>query len=56
MLRCRVREALAHFIEQNHAGCLPRLRATVDLFADGSRVEVKVGQLPGRFGAEVSGS
>ena len=34
----------AHFIEQNHADCLPRLRATVDYFADGSRVLLEVGQ------------
>ena len=42
-LRCRVREGLVHFIQQNHADYLPRLRATVDNFTDGSRVPPEVG-------------
>jgi len=29
-LRCRVREALIYFIQQNHADCLPQLRASLD--------------------------
>ena len=29
-LRCQVREGLVHFIQQNYAGCLPQLRASVD--------------------------
>jgi small-conductance mechanosensitive channel len=43
-LRCRVREALVHFIQQNHADYLPRLRASVANISGGSAFMPETGQ------------
>lgn len=43
-LRCRVREGLLHFIQQNHADCLPRLRASVGHIPDGERFLSEAGR------------
>lgn len=43
-LRCRVREGLVHFIQQNHADCLPCLRNSIENMPNDERLLQKVGQ------------
>jgi small-conductance mechanosensitive channel len=43
-LRCRVREGLVHFIQQNHADYLPRLRTSVENIPDGGHFLPEAGR------------